>query len=464
MRFERFFFKALLIAALGAGSSVSAAWAQGVAGPKPQLIVRWKQAMPKAEALRAMSGAGSRLGVSLTPLRTLALGADVVQLNGSVTRQDLQALIASLSKDPAVEYAVENVLLHAAFTPTDPEYSKQWHYFEAVAGINLPSAWDLSTGVGVRVAVLDSGYRPHRDLLANLVGGYDFISDPFISNDGDGRDAIALDEGDASEAGSCSPGSLPSFSSWHGTHVAGTIAAVTNNATGVAGVAFGAKVVPVRVLGRCGGLLSDVAEAAIWAAGGSVAGVPANANPAKVLNLSLSAPAACNAFAQATINAVRSLGAVVIAAAGNGNTDAKESLPANCDGVVVVAAVARNGNKASYSNFGDIVDVAAPGGELAQGKASAVLSTSNNGSGPPGIDALAYEQGTSMSTAHVSGVAALMLARSRGLTPDKIEDVLKSTARPVFSTTSCKCGTGIVNAFDAVNALGVPVGNQASGQ
>src|SRR5690606_31257016 len=153
-------------------------------------------------------------------------------------------------------------------------------------------------GNGVVVAVLDTGITRHGDLDANVLPGYDFISDAGKANDGDGRDNDPSDPGDWVTLNQCPGGNRAENSSWHGTHVAGTIAAVTNNAKGVAGTAFGARILPVRVLGTCGGYDSDIADAIVWAAGGSVSGVPTNANPAEVINLSLGGGGACGRTSQ----------------------------------------------------------------------------------------------------------------------------------------------------------------------
>ena len=307
-----------------------------------------------------------------------------------------------VASDPNVEYAEPDRILRHTLTPNDPRYNEQWHYFEAAGGINAPPAWDKSTGTGVVVAVIDTGYRPHADLAANILPGYDFISDTFVANDGNVRDSDASDPGDWINAGECGPGDPAAFeaSSWHGTHVAGTIAARTNNSLGVAGVAFNARIVPARVLGKCGGYTSDIADAIVWTSGGTVSGVPANANPAKVLSISLGGGGACDTTTQNAINSARSRGASVIVAAGNSNANASNFTPANCSGVVTVAAVGRNGGKASYSNFGATVEVAAPGGS---GGANSVLSTLNAGSTSPGADSYALYNGTSMATPHVVG-------------------------------------------------------------
>ena len=226
---------------------------------------------------------------------------------------------------------------------------------------------------------------------------------------------------------------------------------MTNNASGVAGVAFGAKVVPARVLGKCGGYTSDIADAIIWASGGTVSGVPTNANPARVINMSLGGGGACDTTTQSAINSARSRNTVVVVAAGNSNANVSGFSPASCSGVIAVAAVGRNGGKASYSNYGALVDVAAPGGNMNTGTTNGVLSTLNSGSSTPGVDSTAYYQGTSMAAPHVAGVAALMLSVKPSLTPDQVESLIKSSAR-AFPATCTQCGTGIVDALAAVNA------------
>ncbi len=418
-----------------------------------QLIIKYRKGTPAATKLNASTmaaahAAANRLGVQMKTLRRNALGAVVVKLDRRLKLADVKALARAVAQaDLNVQYAEPDRIMHIQLTPNDTNYADQWHYYEATAGLNLPSAWDKSTGAGVVVAVIDTGYRPHADLGANLLPGYDFISNATTANDGDGRDSDASDPGDWVDANECFSGSLARNSSWHGTHVAGTIAAVTNNGSGVAGVAFDAKVVPVRVLGKCGGYTSDIADGIVWASGGSVSGVPDNSNPARVINMSLGGDGACDATTQSAIDGARSRGTVVVVAAGNNNGDASGHNPANCAGVVTVAAVGRTGGKASYSNFGDIVDVAAPGGDGADG----VLSTLNDGATTPGSDNYAFYQGTSMATPHVAGVAALMLSANGALTPDDIESRLKSTAR-AFPATCSQCGTGIVDANAAVDA------------
>jgi serine protease len=427
------------------------------AGFTDRIIVKYRNtsalaaAAGQASQLRGTDLPAARLGVTMNRLRATALGAQVLRADRRLSLAEAAQLARDIvASDPNVEYAEPDRILRHTMTPNDPRYNEQWHYFEATGGINAPPAWDKSTGTGVVVAVIDTGYRPHADLAGAFLQGYDFISDTFVSNDGNLRDTDASDPGDWINPGECGPGDPTAFeaSSWHGTHVSGTIAARTNNSLGVAGVAFNARIVPARVLGKCGGYTSDIADAIVWTSGGTVSGVPANANPAKVLSISLGGGGACDSTTQNAINSARSRGASVIVAAGNENANAANSTPANCSGVVTVAAVGRNGGKASYSNFGATVEVAAPGGS---GGANSVLSTLNAGSTSPGADSYALYNGTSMATPHVSGVVALMLSVKPTLTPDQVTSILQSTAR-AFPATCSQCGSGIVNANAAVDA------------
>ncbi|MGD8690705.1 MAG: S8 family peptidase, partial [Gammaproteobacteria bacterium] len=393
----------------------------------------------------------ARFGVAFKPLRKLATGAQLYRVSGA-SKPDLAGIARAIAANPNVAYAEPDRVMHAMMTPNDTRYSEQWDFYEATGGLDVESAWDTTDGSGAIVGVIDTGYRPHADLVANILPGADMITDTSISNDGDGRDMDAKDPGDWITAGECGNGqpTQDRNSSWHGTHVSGTIAAVTNNGNGVAGVAYGAKIVPVRVLGKCGGMTSDIADAMIWAAGGSVSGVSDNANPVNVISMSLGGSGACDQTTQDAINYARNHGVTVVVAAGNENQDASNSNPANCNGVVAVAATNRSGGRAYYSNYGSIVDVAAPGGELTQSSSTdGILSTLNTGTTTPGSDTYAYYQGTSMATPHVSGVAALIYSVDPSATPDDVENILKNTARS-FPSSCSGCGTGIVDAAAAV--------------
>lgn len=400
----------------------------------------------------------SRAGENMSFVRGMALNKHAVfRAERKLSKAETQRMLELLAQDDEVEMVEEDVMLKATATPNDTQYSSQWHYYESTGGLRAPGAWDNATGQGVVVAVLDTGYRPHADLNANILPGYDMISDSFVGNDGNGRDSDARDPGDWTDAGECGNGYPPSFqgSSWHGTHVAGTIAAVTNNNNGVAGVAYNAKIVPVRVLGKCGGYTSDIADGIIWASGGTVSGVPANANPADVINMSLGGSGACSSTTQSAINTARNNGTVVVIAAGNDNDNANNYNPGNCSGVVNVASTGRNGGRAYYSNYGTSIDVAAPGGAMSSANdPNGILSTYNTGTTTPGSDSYGYSQGTSMAAPHVAGVAALIKQAKPTATPDEVEQILKNTTRS-FPASCSGCGTGIVDANAAVlNAMG----------
>lgn len=414
----------------------------------------------------AVSGAGlgasakGRSAVAATKLRRLAIGAEVIRTSRKLDRVEAEGLIRQLAADPNVAYAEVDARRTRNLVPNDTYYNQyQWHFKDPVGGINLPAAWDNATGAGVVVAVIDTGITPHTDLDANILPGYDFISDTFVSRDGDLRDANPLDEGDWNPvADECYPGSPVQDSSWHGTHVSGTVAEVTNNAKGMAGAAFNAKVVPVRALGRCGGYTSDISDAVIWASGGTVAGIPANANPAEVINLSLGGSGACSQTEQAAFNTALANGSTVVVAAGNEADDAADYSPASCNGVIVVGATRITGGITSYSNYGSVVDISAPGGggSVDGNPGGYVWSAGNAGTTVPTTETYFGMGGTSMASPHVAAVVALMQSVAETpLTPAQVLSTLKATARPfpVAPPANRPIGAGIVNASAAVNAV-----------
>jgi serine protease len=401
---------------------------------------------------RLLDASGRPAGASVSKLRRLAVGADVVHTGRKLDFAAAEAFMNRLRKDPSVKYVEIDRRMHPTFTPNDTFYPNQWHYYEATGGINLPPAWDQSTGTGAVVAVLDTGITPHTDLFANTVAGYDFITSLTTAQDGNARDADPNDPGDYAPADACGVGEPASNSSWHGTHVSGTVAALTNNAKGVAGVAFNARVMPVRVLGRCGGSVSDIADAIVWAAGGAVAGVPTNANPVEVINMSLGGQGSCSATSQQAINFAVAAGTVVVVSAGNDNADATGFEPANCQNVIVVGATGRTGAKSSYSNYGAAVDISAPGGDGADG----IASTYNTGTTVQSTEGYAYYQGTSMAAPHVAGTAALMQSANAS-SPASVESIIKNTARALPVTCTLGCGAGIVNAAAAIGGASTGV-------
>ncbi|WP_267100890.1 S8 family peptidase [Xanthomonas sacchari] len=392
-----------------------------------------------AAALPAKNGRA----LGLTSLRRLAVGPEVVKASRPLDRAEAETLMRQIAADPNVEYVEVDQRMTIALTPNDPRLGDQWAFGTTNAGINVRSAWDKASGDGVVVAVIDTGITSHPDLNANVLQGYDFISDADSARDGNGRDSNPADEGDWAAAGECYSGSPASNSSWHGTHVAGTIAAITNNGTGVAGTAFKAKILPVRVLGKCGGYTSDIADAITWASGGTVSGVPTNQNPAEVINMSLGGSGTCSSTYQNAINGAVSRGTTVVVAAGNSSTNVSSSVPANCNNVIAVAATTSSRAKASYSNYGAGIDISAPG--------SNILSTLNDGTTTPGNPSYASYNGTSMATPHVAGVVALMQSVApTALTPAQVESTIKNTA----ASFSCSqgCGAGLLDANAAVTA------------
>ena len=406
-----------------------------------------------AERIGRVQRGGGEAGVTLRLLRQTGQGAHVFKLDRALPVEAMRQLAERLkAQDAAIDYAEPDRLLQALFVPNDSYYTLQWDLFEATGGIRAPAAWDVATGSGIVVAVVDTGIRPHADLAGQTVAGYDMISTAVVANDGTTRDADAADPGDAVVAGECGAGTAASNSSWHGTHVAGTIAAKANNAGGIAGIAFNARVQPVRVLGKCGGYISDIADGIVWASGGSVVGVPANATPARVINLSLGGVGNCDTTTQNAINGARARGTVVVVAAGNSAADAAGFTPASCAGVIAVAATDRYGARAYYSNFGSNVALAAPGGDMRASADSGIVSTFNAGLTTPGADAFAYYQGTSMAAPHVAAVAALMLSLKPNATPDQIAAALKSGAR-AFPGSCASCGAGLLDAPGALNAI-----------
>ena len=400
-----------------------------------------------AEQLKQLN---TRAGITLSWGRVMSNNTGVYVLPSWVPEDVAASVAARLAADPSVEYAEPDRLRRPLFVPNDTFYDQQWNLFEDAGGARLPDAWDQERGAAnIIIALLDSGILNHSDLApARLVPGYDFISDPDMANDGDGRDADPTDPGNWVAAGECGPDEPAFSSSWHGTQITGIVGASSDNAAGIAGVTHGTRLLMVRVLGKCGGFTSDIVDAMRWVAGLSVPGVPDNANPARVINLSFGGEGECTRLEQDAIDDVNASGAVVMVAAGNAASDVDKQSPANCGGVVTVAATTRGGGRASYTNTGAGVDVSAPGGDFSNG----LLVLSNAGDTIPAADDFLLVAGTSYATAQVSGIAALMLSVNEDLNPLQVRDILAGSARP-FVDSSCNqfiCGSGIVDANTAV--------------
>jgi serine protease len=470
------------------------------------------------QALSAAAGKASSLHVGgralgLNYKRKLASGGDLVttsrRLDAAQTRQFVQQVAA----DPAVEFVQPDYLRHALdkptkvqpqaaatfTTPNDQYYATyQWDYLAASGttfadkslgtsvanwgGAYIQQAWSLADGSGIVIASLDTGVTNHPDLDLTLAdAGYDFISTALVSGrSADGRAAGGWDTGDwttgskyLASNGGCVDSTHPAEdSSWHGTHVFGTAGGEkTNNTTGMVGTAFGAKVLPVRVLGHCGGYDSDIADAITWASGGHVDGVPDNTHPAQVISMSLGGSGTCTSSTVTgrAISGAIGRGATVVVAAGNSNANVSGFSPASCPGVIAVAATGITSRRAYYSNYGAGITLAAPGGGVyandgssgSQATTGFIWSTIDSGTTTPAGSTYGGMAGTSQATPHVAGAVALMqsyrLALGKALlSSTQVTSLLKSTATAphVAASKTKPIGAGILNAYAAVQAAG----------
>jgi serine protease len=355
------------------------------------------------------------VGGAETAMRSGPALAKLAYIKDERLQARLETLLAikSLNRDPGIEYAEPNYQVRAMAEPNDTAYPLQWHY----PLIDLPAAWDTTAGSAeVIVAVVDTGILSnHPDLRGQLVAGYDFVRNASNARDGNGIDPNPED-----------PGSSSATSSFHGTHVSGTVAAAGNNGIGVAGVAYDSRVMPLRALGADGaGTSYDVDQAIRYAAGLANDSGTVPIQRAAVINLSLGgAP-----FSQSSQNLyrqVREAGVTIVASAGN-EASSQASYPAAYEGVISVAAVDAQGGRASYSNTGSAIDIAAPGGNNGvdlngDGYPDGVLSTGGIGAG--GDFGYTFLSGTSMAAPHVSGVIALMKTVNPDLGPADIDALL----------------------------------------
>lgn len=410
----------------------------------------WKRATERSrEKTRALARSAG------LPVRDVgeAGRAALVRLDKPLRGEALADAMRRLRLHPDVAWVEPDVLEPRQLVPADPGWSDQWHLREPgyvhgnfqPAAMNLPPAWDISTGAtSTVVAVVDTGIRfSHPDLAGRLLSGYDFVSELSVANDGNGRDPDPSDPGDWVDA---IDRLNPLFaacdiedSSWHGTFIAGQIAAVPNNGAGIAGLHWDARVLPVRASGKCGALVSDLIDAVRWSAGLPVSGAPANPTPARVINLSFGGSTACTAAYQSMVDDVTAAGALLVVAAGNQATTLRR--PADCVGVMTVASVRRDGAKADYSSFGTNVALSAPGGTDEAGPDTLLVSTYNSGTKGPVADSYDYQQGTSFSAPQAAGVAALMLGLNPNLTPNALIERMKLGARAHTAYMGASCST-----------------------
>ncbi len=494
--------------ALLAASAVLGWAGVAMAQPVDGLIVKFKNA-PTHERMAALSASArsaetGRLdrvlqATRMTEVRSRPAGraAQHFSFGRQLPLAEAQSLADRLRSQPDVEWVELNTrerLLQAAPVPNDLYYPffsgadpGQWWLRPAgefAGGLppsygapGVQSAWGLELGrAAAVVAVLDTGITNHPDLTGRTLTGYDFVLDAAYANDGNGRDTDPSDPGDwVTQNEIDNDPRYPSTictaqpSSWHGTIISGMVAASTNNTIGVAGINWNGRVLPVRVAGKCGATVDDIVAGMRWAAGLDVVDAPRNLNPARIINISFGSNRPCDNHYQDTIDELAALGVVVVAAAGNEQT--APTRPASCAGVVGVAALARDGLKAGYSNFGARVIISTVGGDpdIDDG----LLTVFNDGAESPGTATYGRMFGTSFAAPVVSGVISLMLSANSRLSVPQIIGGLQTTARPHAQAsnlplcsvndpgacvcTTSTCGAGVLDAEAAVRyAIGTP--------
>ena len=439
------------------------------------LVVRFRS--PDVQALSARNAPppdalvaqlNSVAGGELSYQRAMSMGFHVFRFATPKPLSEAGAILERLRALPEIEQVTEDLRTSRDLTPNDVAFPTQWNMqsvYTYGGAANLPAAWTMTTGsASTVVAVIDTGITAHPEFQSRILPGYDFISDPVNANDGNGRDSDASDPGDWTAKHECGYGEPAYTSSWHGTHVTGIIAAAGNNWSGMAGVNWRTRILPVRVLGKCGGSVSDIIDGMLWAVGLEVPGVPTNPNPAQVLNLSLGgwSPSGCTSAYEEALNRVRATGALVVAAAGNDDNESAYVVPAACEGVMTVGAIDHDGYRASYSNYSVVnaVSVSAPGGDISYygTDGSGIYSTVNSGTKGPVASSYAYYQGTSMAAPHVSGIAALALAQDPQISPELLyysiylssHDFPRDSICSSYAETYLLCGAGIADAYQTL--------------
>lgn len=453
-------------------------------------------AQVRAQELAQAQALATRVSLTLKQSREITAGLHAMQLQPAAG-ESLADTLARLQADPSVEYAVADERRYPLALPDDPLFTGQWYLQNTQpAAVDAQTAWDTTTGrTDLVIADVDTGIRyDHPDLksstLNRLLPGYDFISDPAVANDGDGRDPDASDPGDWVSSSDLQNSTFANCtvanSSWHGTRVVGILGAITNNATGIAGITWQGKILPVRALGKCGGLDSDILDGMRWAAGLHVNGVPDNPTPAQIINLSLGSTGSCTAAQQQVINELVADGVLIVVSAGNegGPVDS----PANCNGVAGIAGLRNVGTKVGFSSLGPQIALSAPGGNCGTAPGACLFSldtTSNTGTTVPAsstyTDQTNPNLGTSFSAPIVSAIAGLMMSVNGNLMPGQVIARLREGSKPFpvssdpsvptchvpagssdLQTAECNCttqtcGAGMANAPGSVNAALRPI-------
>lgn len=426
------------------------------------LIVRTSSA---AVSSRSLGATMSAAGAEVAGARALTPTLDVIDFERPLTFAEAAPIAAAVEARPDVIAVGPNRRVYPLSTPTipnDPLFGQQWDMWDGAGasdfGTRAAQLWTTTKGASdVVVGIIDTGVTDHPDLAGTTVPGFDFISDATAARDGNQWDSNPSDEGDW-----CLEDNTRS--TWHGTHVHGTVNAVQDNGIGVSGLAPAVKVQHLRVLGECGGEGADILAAVIWGSGGNLgawfssypgANPGVNATPASVLNMSLGGSGECDAVSQQIFDEARARGATVVVAAGNESTSASTSWPANCARVVTVASSTRSGALSAFSNFGT-----SPGQVALSAPGSAILSTINLGTTFPSTAGYGNLSGTSMAAPHVAASAAILY--SLGVTrPDDVLAELRKAVRAFPAGSGCdatRCGAGLLDAslLAAVAPVTVP--------
>ena len=457
------------VSAVGLGAGLQPVTATAAAGSTTFIVKLAEDGRDGAQQQAVLRRVLANAGLPLKAHSPLGSGWWRLQASAETDAAGKATWLARLRADTRLTHVMPDLREQRAALPNDTLFraadpaNAQWWLDDQNDASNagaagFTKAWDTTKGSAAPViAVLDSGITSHGDLNANMLAGYNFVSKPeYANNGGTGRSAGANDPGDALTQAELNGNTalwdgciVNPTSSWHGTLVAGQLGAVTNNAGGVAGINWNARVLPVRVSGKCGASVSDMVDGMRWAAGLNVAGVPTNATPAKILVIGFAGVtgASCNVadadpnvaaaarlYADA-ITELRNLGVLVVAAAGNQR--GAVGRPANCAGVFGVTATNRQGFKALYANFGAEVQLAVPGGDANNGATcdaeladAGIVSTINTGTTGPGAAGYGAVSGTSFAAPQVAGAAALMWSANPALTLAQVESGLKASARP----------------------------------
>ena len=478
-------------ASLPAVAEASATSASSSDPTTPRLVVKYREFAPveaKVVAGAAVTSTSRERAIAarahypLRRVKTVSDGTVVYDLGREVSMPEARAAAARIAADPTVEFAAPDVRVRlAAAGVSNDNYSfLQWPLFPrtsgsggaaAAGGANFVGAWATTRGANVVVGVIDSGGVASPDLEGQTVPGYDFVSansttDFSTAGDGDGRDSDPTDPGNFC-AGS---GTTPTiYSNWHGLKVASLIVSLADNTYGIAGAAPLAKVMHLRATGRCGGFLTDVADALKWSVGVHIDGIPDNSAPVQVVNLSISsAPGTvCQPYMQAAVDAAIRRNVPVVVAAGNEGVN-DVGAPANCVGVVAVGGHTRSGDLDVSSNYSPLVTLTAPSGGRCKSQGADCLSGDIIAAGNTGLTTalrpteVATFFGTSAAAPHVSAAIALIRSLDLTLTPTQITAILKATAKPHAADSYCaanfgSCGAGMLDASAAVTAAAFPV-------